>query len=230
MIDGATPDLQPTNEQQTRMFNEAQVRDVVVREKNAAEEKVRRELQAKYERELAELRQAQSQQGQMGGVQQQVDADKLKGEIYQQVMQQFQQANRNAELERIAGEYLSKTAKGRQIYQDFDAVTAGIDGEAFPNIVVLASKLDNGEEVIYELGQNGLKLEAIESLAMRSPQRAEMELQKLSQSIKLNQSALQNNRKANPPLQGARPSVKAGAGSDTQPMSVKEMRNLPFMK
>lgn len=233
MTDGIIPEqasqAQPVAEQQ-RMFNESQVRDVVKREKAAAEEKVRREMQAQYENERAQLQQAQQQQGSMGGMTQSVDTDKMKSEIMQDLMKQAQEARQSAEYQRIAGDYLNKTAAGRSLYQDFDAITAPIDGESFPNIVIMTSKLDNAAETVYELGQNPMKLEAIESLAMRSPKLAERELQKLSASIKANQQALQNNKTTNPPINGARPSVNAKAGGSDVPMSVSEMRKLPFMR
>lgn len=230
MTDGLSTEQAPISVAQERTLNEAQVRDIVQREKASAAEKVRREMQAQYEREKAELQQAQQQQGSMGGMSQSVDPEKLKAEVMQDIMKQMQQAQQSAHYDNIAGEYLRKTAHGKTLYEDFDSVTAPIDGESFPNIVILTSKLDNAADVVYELGQHGLKLEAIESLAMRSPKLAERELQKISQSIKENKQALANHKTTNPPINGARPSVNAKAGSDDTPMTVSEMRKLPFMR
>lgn len=236
MIDGANPETMSTETQQEKMYNSRQVADVVNRERQAAIEKGKREAQAQYERELAEIRAAQAGGG-MGGMKPDVDPDKLKSEIYGQVMQEMQakqqqmiEQQRQAELHQIAGEYLSKTAKGKELFSDFEQMTADINGEAFPNIIIMSSKLDNAAEVVYELGQNPMKLEAIESLALRSPKMAEQQLRKMSESIKQNQAALANNKRTNPPISSVRPSTNTQAGSDSQRLSVSDMRKLPFLR
>lgn len=236
MIDGSIPDgveqAQPA--QQEKLYNAQQVRDVVLRERNAAIEKARKEAQAEYDRQLAELK---ASQGSMGGMAPSVDEGKLKQEIYNQVMQEMQakqgelnEARRHAELQQIANDYLSKTQKGKELFKDFEEITSAIDGESFPNIIILASKLDNAAEVVYELGQNPLKLEAIESLALRSPKMAEQQMRRLSESIKLNQAAMQNNKRTNPPMQNVMPSANTLVGSENQRPSVSDFRKMSYFR
>lgn len=130
-----------------------------------------------------------------------------------------------AEVTRVANEFLSKVATGKDKYQDFDEV-ANVDFGRFPYSVHLANSVDNTADVVYELGKDRTKLAQLENLAERSPQDAMMQIKRMSQSLKDNEAAAKI-RTPNAPLDRLRPS---NAGTETGPRSVKDMRRNPMFR
>lgn len=209
-----------------------QVRKVVQREKAEAAEKARREAMAEYEKQLEALRNQPS----MGGMSPQFDKEEMYSQFKSKLMKEVQeeqdkqyQNQRQQEMNRIAGEYLGKMSKGKELYEDFDSVTANFEPEAFPQVVFLTSKMDNAPDIIYELSKNPSKLVTINNLAMTSPRMAEYELQKLADSIKNNQSALANNQTASPPLSRIQPSATASV-DNSGPKSVRDFRKMRWLR
>lgn len=209
-----------------------QVRKVVQREKAEAVEKGRREAQAQYEQELAQLK---ASQGSMGGMTQQIDEESMFGKFKDRLMKEFseqQEQQKKAQFEQdmqqVAENYLSRMGKGSELYEDFDKVLADFEPQAFPRIVQLVSSMDNAADVMYELSKNPSKLVTINTLAKESPRMAQAQLQSLVESIKMNQSAKENNVRTNPPLARTQPS--ASAGSDTGAMSLKDLKKMPWLR
>lgn len=209
-----------------------QVNKIVQREKAAAAEKARQEAEAKFQQEIAQL---QASQKSMGGMTPTVDADKLYEQVYGRIqqeqqakLQQEQQAAYEAEINKLTDTYLQKMGQGKELYEDFDTVTAAFEPQAFPHVVVLASQLDNTADVMYDLSKNPQKLVTIAGLAERSPQMAKEQLRRLSESIKQNQTAKSQNIDAPQPLTAIKPS--ANAGSDGGGKTVKDLRKMPWLR
>lgn len=209
-----------------------QVNKIVQREKAAAAEKAKQEAEAKFQQEIAAL---QAQQKSMGGMTQSVDTDKIYEQVYGRIQQeqaakqqQEQQAAYESEINKLTDTYLQKMGSGKDLYEDFEAVTAEFEPQAFPHVVVLASQLDNTPDVIYELSKNPQKLMTIAGLAERSPHMARQQLQRLSESIKQNQQAKSQNVDAPSPISGIKPS--ANAGSDGGGKTVRDLRKQPWLR
>jgi hypothetical protein len=202
-----------------------QVRKVVQREKAEAIEKGRREAQAQYEQEIAALKQ---QQGSMGGMQPQIDEEKLYGKFFDRLMDDVKKQQFEQNMQNVAANYLMSMDKGKELYEDFEKVTSSFEPEAFPKVVQLVSQMENGADVIYELSKNPSKLVTINDLANRSPRMAQAQLQSLVESIKMNQSAKENNVRTNPPLSKHQPS--ATAGLDNGGMSIADFKRAKYLK
>ena len=202
-----------------------QVRKVVQREKAEAIEKGRREAQAQYEQELAALKQ---QQGSMGGMAPQIDEEQLYGKFFDRLMGDVQKHQFEANMQNIAANYIQNMSKGRDLYEDFDKVTAAFEPEAFPKVVQLVSGMENAADIIYELSKNPSKLVTVNDLANRSPKMAQAQLQSLVDSIKMNQAAKENNVRTNPPLSKHQPSATAGA--DSGGMSIADYKRAKWLK
>jgi len=216
----------------TQSLTVEQVNKIVQREKAAAADKARQETEAKFQQEMAQL---QAQQKSMGGMTQAVDADKIYEQVYgrfqqeqQARQQQEQQAAYEQEVNKLTDTYLQKMSSGKDLYEDFDAVTSTFEPQAFPHVVVLASQLDNTADVMYDLSKNPQKLVTIAGLAERSPQMAREQLRRLSDSIKQNQTAKSQNVDAPSPLTSVRPS--ANAGSDGGGKTVRDFRKQPWLR
>jgi hypothetical protein len=159
-------------------------------------------------------------------------------EQMQQVMQMVQQkqqeeaekahqAQLEKEVNEVAQQYFGKLAQGKEMYEDFDAVTANFDPAAFPQLVYLATQADNTAAIIYELQKNPSKLATLATLVERSPAMARAELAKLSQSIKTNEDAKNNLQQAQDPLNRLKPSP---VGTDNGTKTVRDFKAANYLK
>jgi len=127
------------------------------------------------------------------------------------------------QAQKIVKGFVDKFAPGREKYQDFDQIVGDPKNYGrFPNVVSLLSQyVDNAHDVLYELRKgDGSKLVNLEMMARQFPEDALMHAQRLSQSIKDNESA-RNIRFPNEPLSQMRPS---NTGTDNGVMGVKDLR------
>ncbi len=217
----------PVTEQAPTMTPD-QVRKVVQREKADAYEKAKREAQ----KEIEQLKQAQAS---VGGMAPQIDEEQLYGKFYERLMgdvQAQQEEQKRAHFEQqmqdVAQNYLLKMEKGKNVYDDFEAVTSSFEPEAFPKVVQLVSQMDNAADVIYELSKNPSKLVTINELANRSHKMAQSQLNSLVESIKMNQQAKENNVRTNPPLAKTQPSTSAGV--DTGAKTIADFKKMPWLR
>lgn len=225
------------HQKEEKMLPVSRVNELIKKAKYDGEKKMQQQL----EEMKAQLEQAQAPQdpqpnaqpptgGQMGGMQQMSQADieaaiekRLQAQEEQRRQQQLQQ-----EVNQVAEQFYNKMAQGADLYDDFEEVTSGFDSSAFPSIVYLANMMDNTPAIIYELQKNPSKLTHLSILVEKSPQMAQKEISRLSQSIKANQEALQQNQETQEPLGRMKPSkVGADNGKFT---SVRDYKNASWLK
>lgn len=168
---------------------------------------------------------AQSAPQSMGGMQQ-YSPDQIQRMIDEKIQQQQQAYVQKHEAKareqwaaNLVNEFNGKLQRGTD--PEFDKKIDQLDLQTIPEIVQLANATDNTREVMRELADNPAKVGAIIALAQRNPQLANLEMQKLSNSIKLNQQAANANQPGEP-LGRINPSA---TGTDSGEMSVKD-----FMK
>lgn len=235
MMGGAAPEMQapaPTE----KMLSQSEVNSLIAREKQAAANRARQEVEREYQQRLEQMQHQQQAQGGGQGDQRehtgptQAEADS----IYQQVQERFnremQERQFQQEITNIANNYHAKIEHGKKSYEDFDKITENFDPGAFPQLIYLVSGIDNAADIIYDLSKNPNKLAAIDLLAQRSPKMAHAELMKLSGSISQNMQAKSENEQ-NPvsqPLSPLNPS-RTSAGSNG-PMSVSDLRGQKWLR
>ncbi len=200
----------PVEQATEKMLTQEQVNALVGREKAAAAEKARREVEAHYQSKL----QNQNQQ------EPKVAAQPSAEEMYQHMMQRFNEdAEKRAYEEhgRQIGElFNSKMAQGPEMYEDFKEVMDDIDTNRYFGVSYLAAQMDNTAQIMYELANNPLKLATINDLAKQDEKLARKELQKLSRSISQNEKAKDEYVATNAPLSKMKPSnVSADKGMST---------------
>lgn len=216
------------------LLNQQQVNDIVKREKLQAAERVRREMDAQHQAELEKVR-AEAGRGipqQAEG--QQVDADAIKQQVYNQFLTDLEmQRKKLAEeeetrkLQSLADQYHLKMGKGSQLFDDFNDVMGDFKPAEFSNTVMLVSQMENTPEIMRELVANPEKLAQIEGLAERSPGMAMKMLTRLSESVNANLSAKQNNVSAPPPLSQIKSSQ---VGTDSGKMTLKDFKNASWLR
>jgi len=169
--------------------------------------------------------------GSMGGMAvPTVDTDAIKKQVIADLQTQFQTANEERakqELEReankIADSYRSKMAAGKDAYEDFDSVMADFNPAAFPNLVYLASQIDNTPAVMYELNKNPSKLATLIVLSERDPAAAQSMISKISASIKANDQAKAEDKTPPAPLSRMSSST---TGQDNGTKSVRDFKSM----
>jgi hypothetical protein len=213
-------DVQPTE----KMVPQSEVDKLV----GAVKAKERQQAEAQYRQML----QSQS----MGGVQVPgVNEDALLEKATQRMQATLDEQRREQELEqqkaevdRVAKEYLEKMKQGSTLYDDFDQVTKAFKPGKFPQVAIWAAQQDNTSAIIYDLAKNPQKLAQLHMLALADPELAVDEITKLSQSIKRNEEAVNNNVRSPSPLSKLKSS--AAAGSDTGKRSISDLRKQPWLR
>lgn len=194
-------------------------------------EAAQQQIQQLQEQQAPVQQQAQPMQQQQ---QQQVDPQVIQQQVMQMMQQKMQEdeARRHKEqLEKevndVAQNYFGKLAQGKDLYEDFEAVTADFDPAAFPQLVYLATQSDNTAAIIYELQKNPAKLAQLSVLVDKSPAMARNELSKLSQSIKTNEDAKRNLQETQTPLNRMKSST---VGTDNGKMTLRDYKKAPFLR
>lgn len=214
----------------TKMLSQEQVNALVGREKKEAAERARREVEARYESELQKLRSQPGTQSAPGAQ----SFDDFYAQVEQRLMQKAQdhqdQLARKAQeeqMQQIADNYFNKMSTGKEMFEDFDDIMGDFKPESFPEVIYLASEMENTPQIMYELAKNPHKLATIYSLAKADPNQAKRALKKLSDSIAHNEQAQDEYVSTNPPLSKPNPSrVSTEKGYN----SVKDYRNADWLK
>lgn len=205
-----------------KLLTQEQVNALVGREKAAAADKARREVQAQYQAQMQQAQQAQN----MGGM-----AGTNMDEIYQQVESRLREnAQKQAyedQIKRVADNYLDKMATGPEMFEDFNNVMQDFDPSRFPSVIYLVSEMDNVPQIMYELANNPMKLASIHSLAQTDEKQAKRALQKLSQSISQNEAAKEEYVSTNAPLSKLKPS---SVGADKQMSTLQDFKKASWLK
>lgn len=192
------------------------------------------QLQAQQGQPQAQMQQQavppQNPQGQMQGI----DPAMLQQQVMQMIAQKQQEdtEKRHAEqleqeVNQVAQQYFGKMAQGKDLFEDFEAITADFNPAEFPQLVFLANQMDNTPALIYELRKNPGKLADLAVLVERSPNMARSELAKLSESIKRNDEAKRNVQQAQDPLDRLKPSP---VGTDNGMKNIRDLRQASFLK
>jgi hypothetical protein len=136
-----------------------------------------------------------------------------------------QQAN-EWQAQQIAQQFLGKLSLAKDKYPDFEETLTNLEVHKFPEVVQLANNFDNTADIMYELGKNPSKAVILKQLAQLNPKMGALEIQRLSDSIKQNQTAKQT-PPAQPPLSQLTPSLTK---MDNGPHTVSDYRNQPWLR
>lgn len=136
-----------------------------------------------------------------------------------------QQAN-EWQAQQIAQQFLGKLSLAKDKYPDFEETLSNLEVHKFPEVVQLANNFDNTADIMYELGKNPSKAVILKQLAQLNPKMGALEIQRLSDSIKQNQTAKQI-PSAQPPLSQLTPSLTK---TDNGPVTVSDYRNQAWLR
>jgi len=211
-INSSTPPAQAPASTEERLFRQSDLNEIVGREKHEAVER--------YKRSLDKDVNVQSPQHE-------ISEDRLRKIAAEETVRLRDEWSRKQheeveerEAHRIANDFITKLNQGKDKYSDFDEKVSTVKFGKFPNVVELATTLDNVSDVMYELSDNPTKLIQIQQLALVDRDMATRELNKLSKSIKDNQAA-STVKLPKPPLSQLRPS---NTGTDSAQPSIRDLK------
>lgn len=189
------------------------------REKAAAERKG-------YEKAMSEVKSSQNNQTQqMGGIIQTSPED-----IERLVDQRLQQRSYESQNLRLAEDFVQKLSLGESKYDDFKEVMGTFNLQEFvksaPAVFHMVRDVENTAGVMRELASNPKKIADLQYTAYMNPTAAQREIKALSESIKVNDAAKQQNHPKEP-LNQLKPST---VGVDNGDMSVSDLRKADWMR
>ena len=199
----------PVNDNAERRFTQSDVNDIVG--------KVRSEARQRTPVNQGSAPDYQPQQQQYhsetnpnpGYGQSQDNMRQMMGEEFdrrtQEWAQQSQHAQQQQEAERVAQDFFTKIEAGKGDYPDFEEQMRDFEYGAIPDVVQLATQMDNTAAIMYELKKNPSNIGILKQLTDISPNLALAEMKNLSNSIKQNSGA-QNYSAPNEPLSQMRAS------------------------
>lgn len=227
--------LESTEAVPEKMLSVSRVNELIKKAKRDKE----KQMQEQLDEARQQIEQLQSQQGQQSPNQQQsnqqgMDAERIQRQVMEMMQQKMQEQEQQRhheklqeEVSQVAQTYFGKMAQGKEMFDDFESITADFDPAAFPQLVYLATQADNTPAIIYELQKNPAKLATLSHLVDKSPSMAKAEIAKLSQSIKANEDAKKNLQEAQDPLTRLKSSP---AGADNGKMGLRDLKKASFLR
>lgn len=218
-----TPAVTP----QEKLLPQSKVNEIVQREKRDAYEKGRREAGSAETPNTTH-----STATNMGGMSQITDerirqlAAEAAQTQYQNLLNEHKKNADMTEAQRIANEFMGKMESAKTRYSDFDQVVGQLEYREIPHIVHLANTADNTADVMYELASNPSKIATLTMLLQTSPKLAQMEMAKLSHSIKSNLEATKTKTAAEPLSQLPHSAV----GTDTGSLTVRDLKKQSWLR
>jgi hypothetical protein len=221
-VDADSSDAQPDE-----MISKRRAEELVKK----AKLKGRDSMQAELDALKAENAQLKNSAGSMGGMPVPVDQEAIKEQIMNDLRKQMQDASEkraqeelDKEAQKIAQTYHGKMSSGKDQFEDFEEVMADFNPAAFPNLVYLASQVDNTPAVMRELMQNPSKLAAVTIMSERDPAAAQRMIAKISSSIVANDQAKAAERDVAQPLN--RMSSSPTGKDNGTPNSVRDYKRM----
>lgn len=207
-----------------RMVPQSEVNFLVGNVRKEAYERGQKEAEMaiKAQRQAQEVPQGASSYSppSMGGMPQHSD-----DQIRRMIDEQAQKRALEESSLRFANDFVSKLEAGKSKYdaQDFDKTMNDLNLESIPHVLKLTGGIDNSADVMYHLGKNPTKLGSLVTLAYVNPRLAQIEMHKLSDSLKTNESA-SNAPPINEPLSQIK---RSAVGADTGKRTVADLRKDP---
>ena len=212
----------PTEVIQEKMIPQSQVNKIAAREARQTAEKVRREMQAEFDKQSIQQHASDQPASSMGGMPQMTD-EQLQERIFAAAQKMSTQMTAN----KMAQDFESKIKAEIEADPDFGDLYDALNIEAHPELVIWMNGMDNSAKVVKDLATNPTKFANILMLAKSGMGTlAQRELTKLSDSIKTNLTA-QAQPKVKEPLDQLSPS---SVGIDNGEMSVGDYMKQDWLR
>lgn len=215
---GSTPGSAPDAPQE-KVLKQSEVNELVGRIKHEAYTKGLREAQL----QATQQPMPNGAPASMGGMPQLTEE-----QVRQMISDEAQKQAHLTAAHNTLNNFVQQMGAGKGKYSDFDETVANLgDMKSIPHVVELAAGTGIAGDVMYELGKNPGKVASLTTLAYINPHLAKVEMQKLADSIKKNQSESEA-PDVKEPLSHLKPSTKVGADNGTR--TVSDLRRMSWAK
>lgn len=207
-----------------KMFTQSQLQAIAAKEARKAEEKAEARLRAEYESKYAQSpQQVQSQS--LGGIQQTSPE-----EIQRMIRQEAFNMSREHQAKQIEQNWLDAMDAEKSADPEFADLYDAIGIEQQPGLILAMAGMENKAQVVKDLAKNPSKYANILMLANgAAPKLAQMELNKLSASIKANEDA-KKQPKVDAPLSHIKSSNIGGDDGNYSNMSTSDFRSQSWLR
>ena len=206
--------------QAEKVFTQAQMQAVAAKEARKAEERAEARIRAEYENRQSQSQAPETQQ--LGGIPQ-VSQE----EIQRLIRQEAYNMSRDHQAKQIENDWISSMDVEKAADPEFAELYDAIGIEQQPYVILALAGIENKAKVVKDLAKNPSKYANILTLANGgSPKLAQLELNKLSASIKANEDA-KKQPKVDAPLSQIRAS---NIGGDDGNKSVTDYRAEPWLR
>ena len=213
------------------VLDKATVSKIVARERQKAYEKGKQEALMSQEQQAQQPAQQQAPQPAMqtfGGIQQapQMNPEDIQRMIAEHVPQYLQQQAAEYQNKQFVEGFVAKMQAAEEQFPGLEQKLNDIDfnSPATQKLVQMANNLDNTGEIMNELLENPEKMGTLLNLVHEQPKLAQNRLASLSNSIKTNREAVEQDKSALEPIGQMKSSVNAGV--DEHNLSVKDLKKL----
>ena len=214
------------------VLDKATVSKIVARERQKAYEKGKQEaLMSQEQQPVQPAQQQNAPQPAMqtfGGMQQapQMNPEDIQRMIAEHVPQYLQQQAAEYQNKQFVDGFVAKMQAAEKQFPGLEQKLNDIDftSPATQRLVQMANNLDNTGEIMNELMENPEKMGTLLNLVHEQPKLAQNRLASLSNSIKTNREAIEQEKSAQDPIGQMKSSVNAGV--DEHNLSVKDLKKL----
>jgi hypothetical protein len=218
---------------QQPIYNKRQVSDIIKREQQKAFEKGKRETmmelqQAQEAQQQAQQVPAQQQSQQSLGGMPQMSEDDIRRMISEQAPQVLQNQFHEYQTKQTVDSFVNKMKAAEERYPGLEAQLNELnyDSPSTIGLVKMANELENTGDIMNELVTNPMKMANLSYLMHEQPHLAKKAMRDLSNSIKVNQEAMQDagQYSVKEPHSQLKPS--SSAGIDNSKMTVSDYRKM----
>lgn len=226
-----------SKDNEERLYNSKEVSAIVKREREKALEKAKRdtlmELQSQNQSQDAQPTQAspvaQQQQAQTGlGGMNNISPEQIQQMMHQALPKLMEQHINNAKQEQVINSFVSKMQAAEEQHPGLEEELNQLNWKdnRTSALAMLTNDLENTGDVMRELLDHPGKFGELLNLVDSQPHLAAKQLYSLSNSIKQNQKAQAENKRAHEPLGQIKPSLNAGM--DNGQASVTDFRKMKW--
>jgi hypothetical protein len=216
----------PAQQPAEKLLRQSEVNELVGSVKHSSYEKGKQDALAEWQKQQSATQQNSTVNNSVntGLTQATLTAeqrDALKKEVTGEIQQQMQ-------TDQLVNQFALKMNAGMQKHTDFEKTVTSLQLQNIPHLVRLANGFENTADIMYDLGKNPSKISNLTVLAQLNPQLAYEEMQRLSDSIKKNETAVANQQNVREPLSQIK-SSNVGSGNGGK-LSVSELRKNPLYR
>jgi hypothetical protein len=225
-------DAEHKAEEPKKSFTSDVVKKVVEREKAKAFERGKREALMEIQNQAPQAPEQQAPPQQLGGMPQMSQAD-IERMIAEKAPLALQQHVQKLQQDQMVNTFVQKMQAAEQQHPGLEQELNNLNynDPRMHSFIAMANQMENTGDIMKEVLDNPSKMESLLNMAYNQPYQAQKALKSLSDSIKTNQTAKDEEVRARDPMSQIKSSTTSGNSEKSQhDMSQEDLRRLLVKK